>query len=361
MGQKTLDTFLAKRRRVSGPEQTTTQVAAAQEQQQPEQSKPPEPPADSLEQAPRAAGNPPVSPADHPEAGAATAASADGVGTETSSVPVAQRATQFQMLRAHANRNAALAKQVVIGCERSGTLPALRDLVIEDSWRQLLASEFDKPYFADLERFVQGEWHGKAMVFPPKDAIFRAFNSCPVDQVKVVILGQDPYHALGQAMGLSFSVPQGVVSGGQDAAQRSAIPSSLRNMYKELKEDLGCNIPRHGNLEKWAQQGVLLLNAVLTVRAQQAGSHAKKGWEQFTEAAIAKLSQQRSGLVFLLWGRFAQDKERVICPNKHHVLKCAHPSGLSASRGFFGCRHFSQANQLLQQEGQPPIDWQIDP
>lgn len=261
----------------------------------------------------------------------------------------AQQLQQFQRLRTHANRNQALAKQVVIGCERSGSLPGLASLLVEPSWAALLGEELGRPYFRDLERFVHAEWGGSKMVFPPKDAVFRAFNSCPVDQVKVVILGQDPYHDIGQAMGLSFSVPEG-----------KAVPSSLRNIYKELREDCGAAVPRHGNLEKWAQQGVLLLNAVLTVRAHQAGSHAKKGWEKFTEAAISKLSQQRSGVVFLLWGRYAQDKARVICPSSHHVLTAAHPSGLSANRGFFGCRHFSKANELLQKEGQLPIDWQIE-
>lgn len=243
-----------------------------------------------------------------------------------------------------------MAKQVVLRAEATGGLPRLSELLVENSWRRLLGREFDKPYWTELEAFVRAEWGGSQMVFPPKDCIFRAMNSCPVDKARVVILGQDPYHDLGQAMGLSFSVPQG-----------KQVPSSLRNMYKELRDDLGCPVPSHGNLEKWAQQGVLLLNAVLTVRAHSAASHAKKGWEKFTDAAIQELSGERSGLVFLLWGRYAQEKGKVIDRSRgHHVLTAAHPSGLSASRGFFSCRHFSQANALLQEGGQLPIDWCIE-
>lgn len=253
-------------------------------------------------------------------------------------------------LRAHANRNCALAKQVVIRSENSGTsLPALKDLLIEDSWRDLMADHFTMQYFSELERFVQGEWQSGKLVFPPKDSIFRAFNSCPVDKIRVVILGQDPYHDLGQAQGLSFSVPQG-----------KQLPSSLRNIYKEMKDDIGCPIAHHGCLEKWANQGVLLLNAVLTVRAHEAASHAKRGWEKFTDTAIARLSKERSGLVFLLWGKYAQDKGKVIDRKKHVVLTSAHPSGLSAHRGFFGCRHFSQTNDHLVSKGELPIDWCIE-
>jgi uracil-DNA glycosylase len=261
----------------------------------------------------------------------------------------ARQREAMQALRAHANRNGALAKQAVVQAERAGTVPALTDLLVEPSWKELLGDEFKKPYFKDLERYLQTEWNAH-MVFPPKDSIFRAMNSCPVDKVRVVILGQDPYHNIGQAQGLSFSVPQG-----------KQIPSSLRNMYKELKEDLACPIARHGCLEKWAHQGVLLLNAVLTVRAHNAASHAKKGWEKFTDEAVARLSRQHPGLVFLLWGRYAQEKGKVIDKSKrHHVLTAAHPSGLSAARGFFGCRHFSKCNDLLRAEGALPIDWCIE-
>lgn len=292
-----------------------------------------------------------------PQAVVAAAGAGAGVAPAAAEQPAdvhQAQAIEQQHMRAHANRNAALAKQVVLKAEAVGGLPRLGELLVEDSWRHLLSSELDKPYFADLEAFVRSEWAGSQMVFPPKDCVFRALNSCPVDKVRVVILGQDPYHDLGQAMGLSFSVPHG-----------RAVPSSLRNMYKELREDLGCEggrgaVPKHGNLEKWAHQGVLLLNAVLTVRAHSAASHAKKGWEKFTDAAISRLSKQRSGVVFLLWGRYAQDKGKVIDKSKHHVLTAAHPSGLSANRGFFGCRHFSQTNRLLEKDGQLPIDWCIE-
>ncbi|KAK9809914.1 hypothetical protein WJX72_001672 [[Myrmecia] bisecta] len=192
------------------------------------------------------------------------------------------------------------------------------------------------------------EWQTQ-IVFPPQPFIFRALNTCPLPDVRVVILGQDPYHGMNQAMGLSFSVPPG-----------QAVPSSLQNIYKELRDDCGCHIPNHGSLEKWASQGVLLLNASLTVRAHQANSHSKKGWEQFTEAIIRTLSKQRRGVVFLLWGRYAQQKGKVINRQAHHVLEAAHPSGLSANRGFFGCKHFSKTNRLLRQQGLEPIDWQIE-
>jgi len=193
----------------------------------------------------------------------------------------------LQRNRAHANRNCAIAKQVVIRSETAGTLPALGDLIIEESWRMLLEGQLQKDYFKDLERFVQAEWSSGKLVFPPKDSIFRAFNSCPVDKVRVVILGQDPYHDLGQAQGLSFSVPQG-----------KKLPSSLLNIYKEIEQDVGCPRSKNGNLEKWANQGVLLLNAVLTVRAHAAASHAKRGWETFTDEAVARLSNERSELCF---------------------------------------------------------------
>ena len=252
-------------------------------------------------------------------------------------------------LRAHANRNCALAKQVVIRAEQAGTVPVLSDLLIEPSWRELMGDELTKPYFKDLQSFVQSEWNGGKLIFPPKDSVFRAFNSCPVDKVRVVILGQDPYHDIGQAQGLSFSVPNG-----------KKLPSSLRNIYKELHQDLKCPIATNGCLEKWSHQGVVLLNAVLTVRAHNAASHAKKGWEKFTDQAIAKLSKERSGIVFILWGKYAQEKGKVIDAKKHHILTSAHPSGLSASRGFFGCRHFSKCNEMLEKEGELPIDWCIE-
>ncbi|KAL4527577.1 hypothetical protein Ndes2437B_g02709 [Nannochloris sp. 'desiccata'] len=256
---------------------------------------------------------------------------------------------EMQAMRAQANKNCALAKQVVIKAEQAGTVPSLTDLLIEPCWRQLLGDELTKPYFQNLQSFVQSEWTGGKLIFPPKDSIFRAFNSCPANKVRVVILGQDPYHDLGQAQGLSFSVPQG-----------KPLPSSLRNIYKELKEDVSCPIAPHGCLEKWSHQGVLLLNAVLTVRAHQAASHAKKGWETFTSQAISKLSKEQEGIVFILWGKYAQDKGKVIDTKKHFIVSCPHPSGLSAHRGFFGSKCFSQCNNLLQKNGKLPIDWCIE-
>ena len=219
--------------------------------------------------------------------------------------------------------------------------------VIEESWKEALSSEFQQEYFISLKSFLQQEKKQYA-IYPPGSAIFSAFNHTPVDKVKVVILGQDPYHGPGQAHGLCFSVPRGV-----------AAPPSLVNIFKELNTELGIPIPNHGNLEKWADQGVLLLNATLTVRANQAGSHQKKGWEQFTDQVIRELSAKRTGLVFLLWGNYAKAKEALIDTTKHHVLKSAHPSPLSAYNGFFGCGHFLKANELLQQQGLTPIDWSI--
>ena len=219
---------------------------------------------------------------------------------------------------------------------------------LEPGWLNALATEFSKPYMHRLKDFLLEE-QKQYTVFPPNPSIFAAFDHTPFDQVKVVILGQDPYHDIGQAHGLSFSVPEGI-----------AIPPSLRNIYKELAADIpGFQIPAHGNLTKWADQGVLLLNATLTVRAHQAGSHQNKGWEEFTNAAIQQLSEQRSGIVFLLWGRFAKNKLPLIDTTKHHVLFSAHPSPLSAYQGFFGCKHFSQTNLLLQAQGLQPIDWQV--
>ncbi|XP_009769956.1 uracil-DNA glycosylase, mitochondrial-like isoform X1 [Nicotiana tabacum] len=224
----------------------------------------------------------------------------------------------------------------------------LEELLVEETWLEALPGEFQKPYAKHLCRFVEKEISGGVPIYPPQHLIFNALNTTSFDRVKAVIIGQDPYHGPGQAMGLSFSVPRGV-----------KVPSSLVNIYKELKQDLGCSIPLHGNLEQWALQGVLLLNAVLTVRHHQANSHANKGWEQFTDAVIKTISQKKEGVVFILWGNYAQAKVRLVDETRHHVLKSAHPSGLSANRGFFGCRHFSQTNQLLEKMGIPPIEWQL--
>ncbi|KAK9808486.1 hypothetical protein WJX73_000220 [Symbiochloris irregularis] len=225
----------------------------------------------------------------------------------------------------------------------------LQALLTDEGWKSALKNEFRKPYFQRLETFLKAEWK-QHQVYPVRDHIFRAMNTCPLDNVKVVILGQDPYHNVGQAMGLSFSVPRG-----------QPVPSSLKNIYTELRTDCQCTPPTHGDLQQWADQGVLLLNTSLTVRAHQANSHAKKGWEDFTDAAIKALSTNRKGLVFLLWGRNAQQKaaKGVIDKGRHHVLMSAHPSGLSANKGFFGCKHFSQANTFLQKEGLQPINWQL--
>jgi len=218
---------------------------------------------------------------------------------------------------------------------------------IEQSWKEVLWDQFQAPYFAQLKSFLVEEKR-HYQVFPPGPCIFNAFNSTPFNDVKVVIIGQDPYHDVGQAHGLCFSVQDGV-----------PFPRSLNNIFKELHDDIGFQIPRSGNLQKWAAQGVLLLNATLTVRAHCAGSHQGKGWETFTDCAIQRLSERREGLVFLLWGNFAIQKRALIDPLKHHVLTAAHPSPLSASRGFFGCRHFSKTNELLTNMGKTPIDWQL--
>lgn len=219
------------------------------------------------------------------------------------------------------------------------------DVKLESSWKAALQAEFEKDYFKNLSAIVREEYLTKA-VFPPPALVFNAFAHCPFEAVKVVILGQDPYHGPSQAHGLSFSVPEGV-----------AIPPSLRNMYKEIQADLGVAPAASGNLEHWARQGVLLLNATLTVRAGEAGSHQKLGWEQFTDAAIAALSEQKEHLVFMLWGRYAQDKGAYIDTKKHLVLKAAHPSPLSAHNGFFGCHHFSKANAYLTEHRLIPIEW----
>lgn len=219
---------------------------------------------------------------------------------------------------------------------------------IHESWKNALADEFQKPYFHALKSFLQAEKKGGYKIFPPGKFIFNAFDSTPFDKVKVVILGQDPYHGPGQAHGLCFSVQKGVPT-----------PPSLKNIYKELESDVGFTNPGHGYLQKWSDQGVLLLNAILTVRAHQAASHRNKGWENFTDAAIHKLNQEREGLVFILWGGFAKKKASMIDPNKHLILKSVHPSPLSAYNGFFGCKHFSQVNAYLSSRSQEQIDWSL--
>ena len=220
--------------------------------------------------------------------------------------------------------------------------------VIEQTWYEVLEPEFNAPYFAELKTFLVNEKKHN-LVFPPGPLIFNAFNLTPFDKVKVVILGQDPYHGEGQAHGLSFSVPSG-----------TQFPPSLMNIFKELKLDLGIEMPKSGCLEKWAREGVLLLNASLTVRSGQAASHAGKGWERFTDAAISALSEKREHLVFILWGNYAIAKEKLIDASKHLILKSVHPSPLSASRGFFGCKHFSKTNDYLCSRGYRPIDWDLN-
>lgn len=218
---------------------------------------------------------------------------------------------------------------------------------IEESWKSVLSAEFNKPYFLELKVFLLEE-KKKFRVFPPGSLIFNAFNHTPFGKVKVVFIGQDPYHGYGQAHGLCFSVPNGV-----------SKPPSLVNIFKELENDLGISPPPHGNLEKWADQGVLLLNATLTVRENQAGSHQRKGWEAFTDAAIRQLSAQKEGVIFVLWGNFAIAKKELIDSTRHPVLTAAHPSPLSASKGFFGCRHFSKINEILRKQGKQEIDWRL--
>lgn len=227
------------------------------------------------------------------------------------------------------------------------TLNATRRPDIGESWYERLRPEFEAPYFNELKDFLVTE-RQRHTVFPKGADMFRAFNLTPFDQVKVVILGQDPYHGVGQAHGLCFSVTDGVPP-----------PPSLQNIFVELERDLGIPRPATGDLSPWAKQGVLLLNATLTVRADQAGSHQGRGWERFTDAAIAALARERSGLVFLLWGRFAQAKEQMIDPEKHYILKAPHPSPLSAHRGFIGCGHFHTANELLEAQGLEPIEWRL--
>jgi uracil-DNA glycosylase len=219
---------------------------------------------------------------------------------------------------------------------------------IEDSWKEVLLEEFRKEYFLKLKEFLVVEKQSQ-VIYPPGQLIFNAFNHTPFNDVKVVLLGQDPYHGPGQAHGLCFSVPNGVQK-----------PPSLVNIFKEIKSDIGAPIPVGGNLERWANQGVLLLNATLTVRAHQAGSHQKKGWEQFTDAAITAVSKNKTGVIFLLWGAYAQAKSAIIDHSKHFVLTAPHPSPLSVTRGFFGCKHFSKTNELLRMQGKSEIDWRIE-
>ena len=221
------------------------------------------------------------------------------------------------------------------------------DVRIEQSWKDALADEFGKPYFESLVRFLHKEKSEGKKIFPPGSQIFRAFDLTPLDQVKVVILGQDPYHGLGQAHGLSFSVPEGVPA-----------PPSLKNIFKEIESDMGLKMSGYPNLENWAGQGVLLLNAVLTVRCGEAASHSRIGWEQFTDAVIRYISDNCNGVVFMLWGNFARGKRGLIDSSRHCVLEAAHPSPL-ARGAFFGCRHFSKANAYLQACGRKPIDWKL--
>lgn len=219
---------------------------------------------------------------------------------------------------------------------------------IDNDWLPAMNAEFKKPYYAELYKFVKEEY-SKVAVYPPAEEIFSALHLTPLSKVKVVIIGQDPYHNVGQAHGLCFSVRPEV-----------EIPPSLVNIYKELQSDLGCKIPNNGYLVKWAEQGVLLLNTVLTVRAHQANSHQGKGWEQFTDAIIRAVNAEDRPIAYLLWGRPAQSKMSMLDNPKHKVFTAPHPSPLSAHRGFFGCKHFSQANQFLEENGLEPIDWQID-
>ena len=219
------------------------------------------------------------------------------------------------------------------------------EVKIEESWKAHLQEEFGKPYFERLTEYVRQEYADKT-VYPPAKLIFNAFNRCPFQDVKVVIVGQDPYHEPGQAHGLCFSVPE-----------EMSLPPSLQNIYKEITQDMGKKTPRSGNLERWAEQGVLLLNATLTVQAHRAGSHQGKGWEEFTDAAIRHLASEREHLVFILWGAYAQRKGESIDANRHLILKSPHPSPLSAHRGFFGNKHFSRANDYLKAHGKQPVDW----
>ncbi len=223
------------------------------------------------------------------------------------------------------------------------------DVKIEPSWKAELKEEFKKPYFLQIATFLKTEKALNKVIYPPGTLIFNAFNQTPFNKLKVVIIGQDPYHGAGQAHGLSFSVQNGIKP-----------PPSLVNIYKEIQRDIGIAMPKeYGNLTNWAQQGVLLLNAALTVRDGEPFSHAKFGWADFTDSVIQKISDNKKGVVFLLWGKFAQDKQVLIDETKHHVLKAAHPSPFSADKGFFGCKHFSKTNEFLVKKGHQPIDWKL--
>ncbi len=223
----------------------------------------------------------------------------------------------------------------------------VQNVQIEESWKRVLADEFQQPYFAAIKAFLVQEKKAGKVIYPPGPLIFNAFNTTPFDQVRVVILGQDPYHNPSEAMGLCFSVPRGI-----------KIPPSLVNIFREIERDLGIPIPKHGDLTYWAQQGVLLLNAMLTVEAGKPTSHQKIGWQNFTDAVIRRLSDLKEGVVFLLWGNFAKGKKALIDETRHYVLTAPHPSPL-AGDGFVGCGHFSRTNELLQKQGLPPIDWSL--
>jgi uracil-DNA glycosylase len=223
------------------------------------------------------------------------------------------------------------------------------DVKIEHTWKEVLEDQFTKDYFLQIVTFIKTEKAAGKIIFPPGALIFNAFEKTPFDKVKVVLLGQDPYHNPRQAQGLSFSVPKGITK-----------PPSLINIFKEIQNDLGIIPSADGNLDKWAEQGVLLLNASLTVRKNEPGSHSKIGWLEFTDAVIKKISDEKKGIIFLLWGKFAQDKQVLIDETKHYVLKAAHPSPFSADKGFFGCKHFSRTNEILMQKGIQPIDWKLN-
>jgi len=227
--------------------------------------------------------------------------------------------------------------------------PPPTNIQIEESWKQVLADEFQQPYFAAIKTFLVNEKQAGKTIYPPGPLIFNAFNKTPFDAVKVVILGQDPYHNPGEAMGLCFSVPKGV-----------KVPPSLVNIYKEINAELGLPIPNHGDLTYWAEQGVLLLNAMLTVEARKPASHQKIGWQTFTDAVIRHISNEKEGVVFLLWGNFAKGKKPLIDETKHYVLEAAHPSPL-AGDAFQGCGHFAHTNEILEKQGKTPIDWRVSP
>ncbi len=222
------------------------------------------------------------------------------------------------------------------------------DVNIEESWKKVLHTEFSKSYFENIVAFLKTEKAQGKIIYPPGTLIFNAFDKTPFNKLKVVLLGQDPYHGKGQAMGLSFSVPKGIRQ-----------PPSLINIFKELRDDVGIPIPETGDLTPWTKQGVMLLNAALTVRAAEPNSHAKIGWHQFTDAVIKKVSDEKEGIIFLLWGSFAHQKQELIDQTKHHILKAAHPSPYSADKGFFGCKHFSKTNTFLVEQKQDPIDWAL--